>query len=285
MKKNQSTIVADLSFLILLVLLFISLIFIGTREETFFRNAVFLIITFFIMVLTYFTNITVGLIVNLVLIFLYMTWLLYSVAALKQTFSNEFYFWLVMSPVLTTATSLTFSRTKSLEIENEEMRKQVQNSSTIDYMTGLKNRQAFISDLSVYQSISRRYNLTLLLIVCEYRYPDELKNIFGKEKLADLTKQISKNISQNFFRTEDEVFLLSSDPFQWGIILLSDQQQEQLIMSRIREGLSKIDTGKMFGKHAPSIDIRIGAFYDSEKETPKPLDLLESAQKQMSYDV
>ncbi len=284
MKSKNSSLIADISFMILLVLLFVCMIFVASHPENFFMNSIFLVVVFFLIILTYFTNLTTGLIVNVVLIFGYTTFLLYSVVAYNRNVSQSPYFWIVISPLITISTAMVFKYSKEIEKENERMNKIMGDLVTIDESTGLKNRQSFLSDMKTYQSISRRYHLHLLVVVCQYRYPNELKGILGDEQMRTLTSTLSEKISSNSFRIEDVTYLISKNPMQWGILMLENQPEDQLILSRLRSKVNEMDMTEIFGKNVPQIDIRLGAAYDSE-DIKTPLELLDKAIDQMQYDV
>lgn len=286
MRNRRHNLISDIAFMALLILLFISIMFITTMSDSVSSNltsSAALCIIFAIMIITHFTNITVGLIVNAIIIFGYASWLLYRLLVMGSPIGNESYFWIVMSPMLTVTTALTFRHTKQVDEENYLLKQQMNDYVTVDALTELKNTRAYESEMLIYRHLARRYNKTLILIVWEFRYEAEMKRLVGPNKFDDVAVAISKAM-ENVFRKEDVLYLLDNSPYRWGTLMLTDPDNERMLMKRLRDKIEGLDVKELIGKYSPKLEIRIGICADSDGiETP--LQLLEGAAAQIQYDV
>lgn len=283
MNGMKFSLAADVAFVFLLLLLFVCMLFVSLNPDYFLFNGVALLIAFMVMIVTYFTSITSGLIINIVLIFAFASYLLFGVLAKNTPIYSGSYFWIIMSPLLTTVTGIIFRDTKIVEKNYRELKRHMNEFAGIDEQTNLKNKQSYLVEVTTFRGIARRYNLRLLLIVCEFRYAHELKNLLGKDSLEKLAVEIS-HTSENTFRKEDVPYLLSSEPYRWGMLMLTQPNSEQVIKNRMREKFESVDMVSIAGKHSFRLEMRIGAAYDSE-EIETPFQLLEEAIDQMQYDV
>ncbi len=66
--------------------------------------------------------------------------------------------------------------------------------------------------------------------------------------------------------------------------MLTDADNERMLMGRLREKIEGLDVRGILGRNAPKLEIRIGTCYDTE-EFETPLQLLEKAIAQVQYDV
>lgn len=283
MRTIKSSLAADVAFIALMLLLFVCTVFVSLNPDNFFFNGSALLIVFVLMILTYFTSITTGLITNLILIFITSTYFLLGVVTRGGTVYTGFYFWMILSPLTTIATGLIFRDTKKIEKDYLKIKQHMDEFSGIDPDTNLKNKQSYLSEISVFRGIASRYDLKVLLIICEFRYPREMKNLLGETLMEKLAIEISQ-ASEKTFRQEDIPYLLSRDPYRWGILMLTKPNSEYIIKNRLREKFESLDMNSIAGKNAPRLELRIGMAYDSEK-TESPFQLLEEAIDQMQYDV
>ena len=74
--KNRSSLVADLSFLFMLLLMFVCILFLAGDQDNIWTNCAVLAVATGVVIVTYFTSLVTGLICNLVLIFGYVTFII-----------------------------------------------------------------------------------------------------------------------------------------------------------------------------------------------------------------
>lgn len=280
---NKNVLYMDISYMGLLLLLFICVVFIAGYAQNLTFSILTLCVIFSILIITHFTSVTLGLVINIAVIFVTFSYFLFQVMSAGGSIPSELYFWMIISPILTVLSSSIFRRSKEIEEENNKMSKQLQNYCTVDEETQLKNRQAYEMEMPIYRNIAKRYNIGLMLIVWKFRYAQDLKQIIGKNNLEQTVAQISREM-QNVFRKEDAVYILSKDSYEWGALLLTQNGGEEIVKSRMKEKLNQIDFSPIIGKNAPHLEVQIGMqFKYSEEETPKSM--LEKARERLQYDV
>ncbi|WMC93725.1 diguanylate cyclase domain-containing protein [Kineothrix sp. MB12-C1] len=282
MKNKRLSLGADIAYMILLVMLFVCVAFIVFSENVSF-NVAALCIVFAILIISHFTAVTFGLILNTVVIFAGFSWYLYRQFSYGIPIQSDFYFWVIVTPLLTVISNTIFRNMLQIEEENIKLRKWAQHFSIVDDMTELKNIQAYEMEFPVYQRIAARYKIGFMLIVWQFRYADDLKRIIGKKGMEQTVAELSK-VMANTFRREDVVYILSKDPYEWGILLLTNENSEELLKTRIKEKMQEMDFSEILGKNAPRLDVRVGVHFIEEDEDT-PLLALEKAKNKLQYDV
>ena len=283
MKTSRNSFVADVAFIMLLLLLFITTLFMAMNPERLAFNVIALLVVFAVMLITRFTSLTAGLIVNIVVVFLYMTWLIYDSIANGVGHGIEAYLWALLMPLLTAASGVMCRSTHQIEQEYGGLQDQVQNYATIDRDTGLKTQFAYAQELEVFQSLARRGNMQVLLIVWCFRFDKQIKRMLSERELHNLVLDIS-DATREAFRKEDVLYVLQKDPILWGTVTLVTPGNADKMIARMREKVEAIDMREMLGKRAPKVELRIGARHD-EKNEMEPDKMLEGAIAQMQYDV
>ncbi|TCL41900.1 GGDEF domain-containing protein [Harryflintia acetispora] len=281
--KNRSSLVADLSFLFMLLLMFVCILFLAGDQDNIWTNCAVLAVATGVVIVTYFTSLVTGLICNLVLIFGYVTFIIVTALYGGGGVPGYVYFWILWTPAMTVAVHLFTHYTARLDQENEKLRRQLTKLSGVDTLTELKNMRGFERDATVYMKISRRYNMELMLIVWEFRYQRELRQIIGAQNLERVVQQVSGAISSSL-RAEDAVYLLSDDPYAWGTLLFTNAESVHVVIERVESRIRQIELRDMSGKHDIYLDMRVGSASLDEK-TDSPLLFLEQARRQSEYDV
>lgn len=282
MKNKKLSLGADMAYMALLVTLFICVAFIVFSETPSFNIAA-LCIAFAILIVSHFTGITLGLILNTIVIFAGFSWYLYRQLSDGVPIQPDFYFWVGVSPVLTMISHVLFRSMFQMEEENNQLRKWERHFSIVDDRTELKNMQAYEMEFPVYQRIAKRYQLGFMLMIWQFRYAEDLKRILGKSGMEQTAVKLSKAMA-SAFRKEDVVYILSKDPYEWGILLLTNENSEELLKQRMKEKIKKIDLTDVLGKNVPKLDTRVGIYIMEENED-SPLLALEKAKSKLQYDV
>lgn len=280
---QNSALAADVSFLALMLLLFLSTVVIVLHPESVLQNVITLFVIFVVLLITSFTTLTTGLILNLILIFGYGSYLLYTLAVLGASYETVTYAWMILSLLMTTATGILFRGMRGIEAQFESMRRQVAEQVTIDEVTGLKTRFAFQQELQGYQSMARRYEMQLLLIVWEFRFYSEMQRYLGKEKLRDVAVVLSQEMRQ-IFRNEDAVYLVHQNPYRWALLILVQPDSEAVIIQRMKGKIESMNLTETLGEKIPKLEIRTGTMVDSQLDLTAE-ELLNSAVSHMQYDV
>ena len=283
MKLRNNSLITDLAFLSILLLIFVCVLFMADNYDNLQRNTTILSIVLLTVVITYFTSITAGIVMNIVMIFGYCFYIIMSSAYKGVSIESEIYFWIFWSPCMTAASYLFSRRTLLAEKENITMKERMQQLSAVDVVTGLKNMRGFEQDGLVYMKISHRYNLELMLLIWQFRFQRELTQMIGPSELEKLVKQISRGIAASL-REEDEIFMLDNDPYLWGTLLFTNSETTDIVIARVEKELKKIDLKSASGKHSIQLEMRVGTVQYSN-QIQSPLQFLDIAKKSAEFDV
>ncbi|HAM1487218.1 TPA: GGDEF domain-containing protein [Listeria monocytogenes] len=284
MKKITNNLFADIGFLFLILLCFITIGFIINTPDEYLRNIILLNITFLLVIITYFTNLTLGLILNVLYIFIYATYIIYEIVANQIAYGFGSYFWLIITPLFTVASAMFTRNTSRLQEENTKIKQQNLYLGTIDQETLLKNIVSFQNDERIFSSISRRYDLPLSLMVIKVRHWRELKRFQSEDEMRLALQDISA-ILETCIRTSDVLYLLDKDDATWGLLLLTDEPGGKLVADRIKSRIAEANTEEFAAKYRVKLELRIGTSqFDSEK-VKTPLDFIDLATKELEYDV
>ena len=283
MKNLKSNFFSDISLVAMLVLLFLCAGFLSIDTDNVAINLPVLCLVFVIMIITHFTSITTGLIIDVVAIFISLSVTIYISITKGYAIETYIYFWIIMLPLLTLVIGLISRSTVRLQRENTELQNRVSTIVTIDELTGLKNVRAFENDAYMYMKISKRYEHELVLMVLDIRFKKEIQRMLGPQETDNLIVKISDALPK-CLRGEDTLYRLDNENFQWGLLLLTNINSINVVKNRIRQVISEMDVSDITRSKKLNVELVMGsAPYSGEPITP--FEFLEEAQRQMEYDV
>jgi len=284
MNLNRNSLVSDVAFLVFLGLCMICVTFTAGNPNAYFQNLILLNLTFFFAIVTYFTTVTTGLVLNVIFIFGYGAYIMYETVSKGETIGADTYFWLLVTPLLTIVTWLFTLGTRRLQTENAELQKQKARLATLDENTDLKNTISFTKDVMVFAGISTRYQIPLTLLVLKVKYWKELRRMIGEDQLAEAIIDLSR-ISQASIRTNDSLYLLDRGEATWGLLLFTDQEGAKVVMDRIRHSLVEFNSNQFSAKYKVELGLKMGALEYNAQTIESPLDFIAQAKRQLEYDV
>jgi GGDEF domain-containing protein len=282
MKRKNKNIQTDISFIALVILMFVYFIFLIYQEEYLMDNFLIALVVFIIVMITYFTNLTTGLIINTTLILIYITYLIIQSITKGSVIQSYVYFWIFMSPALTTAFSLFTMNTAVLQKQVSELNDKLVTISTLNEDTKLKNLRAFENDARIFMSIAKRYNADFGVLLIKFKHQRELERLSRKEGMKQIVNLVA-GVIRKATRAEDELYLLDDDEILFGVILLTKKESIKVIHDRLKEEIAVIDTNEVLNTRQLVLDMRIGMAFDDDKKTA--LELLDVAKDSMQYDV
>lgn len=284
MRRTSPALVSDAALVGFMLLCLVAILFITADPEQAMVNVIMLAVAFLIAVITFFSSVTAGLVLNVVFIFGYGSLVLYQTVAQAGTIESRTYFWLLMTPLFTLAMWLYSWSARRLQEENDSLREQSANLATLDVNTDLKNSLAFQKDAGVFTGLSVRYNIPLTLLVIKVRYWQEIRRFIPADQLSETILDISR-ISQSSIRTNDILYLLDKEEATWGLLLFTDKEGAKVVMERIRQKLYEFNTGTFTDKYKVKLVLKIGSVEYNPETIPSPLAFVEQAVKQLEYDV
>ncbi|CQR58861.1 diguanylate cyclase domain-containing protein [Paenibacillus riograndensis] len=284
MRRNRSSLFSDLAFLVFLVLNFICIVFIAGSPDHYIQNIIILNIAFLLALVTYFTTVTAGLVLNLAFIFGYGFFVLYQTVSEGGTIGVNTYFWLIMTPLLTVVIWVFTSRTRELQAENELLEKKTANLAAVDENTDLRNIISFQKDASLFTGISTRYSIPLTLLVVKVKYWSEIRRLIPEEQLSEAIYDVSQ-LSQSSIRTNDALYLLDKEEATWGLLLFTDREGAKIVIERIKFKLQELNDTEFSAKYKVNLGLKIGAVQYEAETIENPFDFILQAKKQLEYDV
>ncbi|QQZ62396.1 GGDEF domain-containing protein [Paenibacillus sonchi] len=284
MRRNRSSLFSDLAFLVFLVLNFICIVFIAGSPDQYIQNIIILNIAFLLALVTYFTTVTAGLVLNLAFIFGYGFFVLYQTVSEGGTIGVNTYFWLIMTPLLTVVIWVFASRTRELQAENERLEIRTANLAAVDENTDLRNIISFQKDASLFTGISTRYSIPLTLLVVKVKYWSEIRRLIPEEQLSEAIYDVSQ-LSQSSIRTNDALYLLDKEDATWGLLLFTDREGAKIVIERIKFKLQELNDTEFSAKYKVNLGLKIGAVQYEAETVENPFDFILQAKKQLEYDV
>ena len=282
MKKMNKNMQTDLSFIALVILIFVYFIFLIYQREYLMDNFLIAAIVFIIVLITYFTNLTTGLIINATLILAYITYVIFQSITKGAVIKPYVYFWVFMSPALTTAFSLFTMAASSLQKQVLKLEKKLVSLSTLREDTKLKNFRSFENDAKIYMGIAKRYSLDFGVLLIKFRHQRELESLSDKEGMQKIVNQVI-DVIRKATRAEDELYQIGEGEILFALLLLTKKESVKVIHERLKEKIADIDTNEVLNTKRLVLDTKIGMAFDDGKKTV--LELLDEAKDEMQYDV
>lgn len=281
MKNNK--LLSDLALLGFLLLIFIIVVFATFDQSSFVQNIIFMNVALLLAIITYFTTITAGLILNLVFIFLQGSYALYESISKSETFGASLYFWLVMTPLLSVMLYMFSYHTQKLQEENRQLERKNRQLGTLDDETRLRTMSAYKEDAQVFISTSRRFNLPVAMVVIQVKHWNELYRMLSDEQISDVVKRVTSTMQQAI-RDNDILYVLERENLTWGLLLFTDQAGARIVTERIKQFFAE-SIRDFSTENKIDIDIKTGAAEYNQETIHSPYDFVEAAVKELEYDV
>lgn len=284
MKSSKINLFTDFSFIIFIFLFFGTAAFMALDSNFLNVNIILLSVVALVMILTYFTNLLVGLSASALVIFIGIATMLYLGLKKGYPIPNLVYFWCIMLPVYTICIGYLSKSSTNLQKQVVELERNIADLVTIDDLTGLKNQKQFISDTDAYMSIAKRYKLKLALMVAELRYQDDVERIVGKQNMDDIVVHVAQALSQSV-RNEDMSYIVDTDRFCFAVLMITnDYDGIKVAVERTKKRIAEININDIARFANVDLNMRIG-FATLEQDYESSLDFLNAAKHELEYDV
>jgi PleD family two-component response regulator len=251
-------------------------------KDNFLTSEVMILVVLSVMIVIYFSGFIPGLIMSIISIFTYGSYIIYLSAFLGQDVSVYSYIWILEILFTCGVSGIVKNSTNNLKNENTRLKSQVQELVTIDSVTGIDNAKAFYNELSQCMSMSKRYKIPLCLMIIKIIHYEEIERLIGLTKIQELLKYIGGGIL-NSSRHEDKLFALESkDTF--GLIMWTNIENSEVVKNRIRDKVNSFNL-KTFSRGVNVIiDLKMG-ITECVKDGDSIIDLVEKAKSELEYDV
>lgn len=273
----------DITITMLMAFFFsIGAIFNLLKFEKNFENYVMFLIVVVVMLISYYTTTTLALIIILVVDFVYISIKLYLSLEGETAITSATYFWIFVVIIAAFITSILSKQIYDIQKELTEVKERNDKLVMIDHKTGMRNSRAFMNEMPIYMSMSRRHKeLPVTLMIIRIKYSNRLRRLIGDEKYEQIIIAFSSRIGK-LLRDEDRKYILNEATFSY--ILLAPKEGAEVVRKRLKDDISKIvlDEDRILG--GINLEVQIG-FETLNDEIIDAADFLKKAELAGDYDV
>lgn len=279
MKKRKHSIRADLSFQAILILMFIAILFLSYDHAHLAVNGIILCASICLFMVTYFTSVKIGFILDIIFVFLLMASVVLDSLNNGSNIQTNVFFWLLWPMGMIVAISTYVREHRLLDKENDELTRRVEKFSTIDELTQMNNLLGFERDASVYMNISRRYELELELVLWRLSYQEDMERLLGAEDMKIAIGKISDSFKKSL-RKEDLVYLVDKDPYIWGTLLFAKSESAEIVIKHVKDGVASTSLADLTKQTIFALEVT-GVVVTYDKSSMAPLTFLNQAKRKL----
>ncbi|APF25537.1 diguanylate cyclase [Clostridium sporogenes] len=245
-------------------------------------NFIMLGLLFTVTIVAYFRGIVEGFLFSAMIIFFYVTYIIYNNIIYRNPIELITYIWMVDIPLSAFISGRLSENINLIQNINAKLQKEYRDLITIDRTTGLSNLKGFYMDLDREMSKAKRHKLSLSLMIVKIQYYDELKVILGEKRMEEILKVIS-NVITLAIRGEDISYKLDKDIL--AVLMPSTNiQGAEVVKGRIKESISEENLKIKQEDKNVNLDIKIG-IVEYENTIKEAFEFKELAEKELEYDV
>ncbi|WP_143462945.1 diguanylate cyclase [Levilactobacillus enshiensis] len=246
-------------------------------------NVLFLGVTFCLILLTYFSGMITGLLVNLAFIFGQIIFAIYEEQLNSQDFIWSLTYWLVM-PLLLSVTFYGMTvHARRLQTENAKLRSDLVERGAFDEATNLRTTVSYIEDTAVFTETNRRFDLPVTTMIVRIRYFQEMRSMVSDTQMTALLKLVSATI-KDAMRTNDITYLIDRNNPTWAVLLFTNSAGANIAAKRIKD---KFKAALPKETELTNLEVRlvVGVASWNPEKMKNPYDLMNAGIKETEYDV
>lgn len=237
---------------------------------------------FMVTIVAYFRGIVEGFLFSAMIIFFYVTFIIYNNTIHRNPVELITYIWMVDIPLSAFISGKLSENINLIQSINTRLQKEYRDLITIDKTTGLSNLKGFYIDLYREMSKAKRHKLNLSLMIVKIQYYDELNAILGEKEMEEILKIIS-NVITLAIRGEDISYKLNKDTL--AILMPSTNLQgAEVVKNRIKESISEKNLKIKQEDKNVNINIKVG-IVEYKNTIKEAFEFKELAEKELEYDV
>ncbi|KRM69986.1 hypothetical protein FC55_GL001555 [Ligilactobacillus salivarius DSM 20555 = ATCC 11741] len=260
-------------------------IFVGISSNLMILNCVFLAITCFLVLITYFLGLLAGLIFNLLFVFIQGSYVLYADVVLGKELDLWLIVWIFLPLIWSLLVSFMTRNLQKLQEENLSLRESNARNLGYNSETDLRTMRSYRQDAEVFIETHKRFDIPVSTGIISIRYFHQIMNILTEEQHHHLIKRLSDILSESF-RNNDIVYSIDGvgGVPQWGVLLFADYDGAMVAMDRIKQRVTTLlREDEELGKY--DIQISIGVVEYNEDKIKSVSQFIDSAQHVLQYDV
>ena len=246
-----------------------------------FENYLMIELVMIIALVSYYSNITLALVVTLLTDFAYMSYKLYCNFTDNVKIDFNIYYWVILLPITALLVALVSKNIVMVQKENECLINENSKLVMIDEDTNIRNERALLIELPIYMKMSIRHKIPVTLFIVRIKFAEKLRSILGKEQYKDLLIQ-SSEVLEKSLREEDIKYIMDYRTF--GFLTITDSDGAKIVKERFKENVNKFDFSKESFYKNVKLDIQIG-YYTFDNSVNDPLEFIKLAEKELEYDI
>ncbi|MDW2799758.1 diguanylate cyclase [Clostridium boliviensis] len=286
MNKNSfGYIIQDVGLVILLVCLFAGSMTVSyTDKSMIFEAVVMLSGTFFVILLSGFKLFGLGITMAGIQVTLYTAYRLYLFLSYDTEISVYCYIWILLPLVSAASMYLFVYGNHRLEIENDILKKQVEELVVVNPLTKLYNLRSLYNDLNVQVSYAERNKVPLSLMIVVLKYESELRSILSRHNYEMIIQRLAQLVVDTV-RVEDKTYSIDNKG-SLAVILTCDKSGSDIAMRRIKSQVSQRDAFAGIADAAIKVEVRIACLeYKKDKFENNMILFKQKVENELQYDV
>lgn len=283
-KRRYEILLQDMGLLLFLI----SIYFIGVLVylgglELLFENVIMLFFTTVAIILITF-NVSFGAILVIgIQIISYTIYKVFNMYENGMAIRTVHYFWLALPIVAVGAIKLFCIGKSRLELENANLKTQVEELVMIEPITGLYNLKSFYYDMEKNIKFAKRYEHPLTLMLIKLRYASELNKLLSDKNFKLLKRRIAEIISDSI-RKEDNQYSIDKDGGM-ALVLTCDKEGAEVVKKRIKELVEDKHSFDNIGKSIVRVEVQIAYLQYSEEYGDNIMYFKDCVERELQYDV
>ena len=286
MSKNSfGYLLQDIGLVILLVCLFAGSMTVSYMDKSMMFEAVLMLLgTFLVILLAGFKLSGLSITMAGIQVTLYTAYRLYLFLSYNTEISVYCFVWILL-PILSSASMYMFVYgNHRLEIENDMLKKQVEELVVVNPLTKLYNLRSLYNDLNVQVSYSERNKVPLSLMIIVLKYEAELRSILSRHNYELIIQRLAQLVVDTV-RVEDKTYSIDNKG-SLAVILTCDKVGSEIAMSRIKSRLSQRDAFAGIADTAIKIEVRIASLeYNKDTFDDNMILFKQKVENELQYDV
>lgn len=163
-----------------------------------------------------------------------------------------------------------------------KLEKQINNLVTVDETTGFHNLKEFYKDLNEEMSRSKRHNFSLVVMLVEIQYLEEITSIYGIDSIKKIFKAMAELI-ETVTRTEDKRYKIDEGLF--AIIMPNtDILGAQTVKERLKKQMENLTINEDNKAKSYKLEVKAAAVQYNDK-IENAFEFKEYVQKELEYDI
>jgi GGDEF domain-containing protein len=284
-KNSVGYLLQDIGLVILLFCLFAGAMIVSYSEKTMMFEAVIMLLgTFFVILFSGFKLFSLALVLAGIEVTFYTAYRLYLFLSYDIEIPFYSYFWILIPIISAAAMYLFVSGTHRLELENDVLRRQVEELVVLNPLTKLYNLRSLYNDLNVSVAYAERNQMSLSLMIIVLKYEAELKSILSRQNYEHVIQRLAELVV-DAVRVEDKTYSIDNKG-SLAVILTCGKEGSEIAMRRIRSRIAEREAFNGITEAAIKVEVKMASLeYDKEVFENNMFLFKQRVENELQYDV